>query len=121
MIRWGLILFMLAFSSTGVSQSFESRFLEAETEYKKGSFKNAGKLLTELFKKYPNKPKVIEKLALVYFQRRDLSKAREMFEKMPASALTREAGYAWGASFYEAKEWRKAAYGFKKVPRVLCR
>lgn len=122
MSRKTCMFFLLALITTLPSLSFagdsyRQRLSKARRLYNEGKINPAGKELVRLIKDYPKRKEVIELLALVYFEKGQFAKSRELFNKVNPSSISAEAGYAWGASFYSAEKWKKAILGFKKVPR----
>ncbi|SMF22029.1 tetratricopeptide repeat protein [Pseudobacteriovorax antillogorgiicola] len=112
------LLFLISLLSMPVlGQTFDQRFRQAQSYYDNQQYRKAGKVLVPLIREFPNRSSALELLALVYFQRGKFSQARDVFDRMNYRELSRDAGYAWGASYYAAKQWKKAVYGFKKVPR----
>jgi len=108
----GLCITLSAYSqSTDKSQSILAR---AEKALQEDRLNRAGKLLLQLIRQEPDNKPAYLLMAEVYYAKGDLNKAKRSFEMAAPETIEPRYGFAWGAAFYEAGEWRQAIKGFSQ-------
>ena len=115
-ILW--ICFMVfTWNQYALSQGINQQIQKAQVEFENGNYSKASRILSRIIQTNPSRTDAIQLMGRVYFRKGQFKIARDYFRLISANQLSREAGYAWGASFFSSKEWKRAILGFRKVPR----
>lgn len=86
---------------------------DAVEAYRDSRLKDAVRLLKPLVKKDPDNGKAWALLGAAYYQNQELKKARKAFEEADVDDLSRDTSFAWGSTYLDFDEYKKAAKGFR--------
>ncbi|MBC7659054.1 MAG: tetratricopeptide repeat protein [Chitinophagaceae bacterium] len=102
-----------------------SEYGRAYESYKAGNPKEAASILRGLISDETAKGKASLLLGTMYFEKKKLKKAKQIFDLADDPPLTKDTAYAYGATYLKAEEYTKALRGlraslkFKGPNRVL--
>jgi tetratricopeptide (TPR) repeat protein len=95
------------------AEDADDLYARAESAYQDGELNEAGKILLRLTRQNPEYKQAYVLLGEVYYAKGKLRKAKKSFELAEVKTVEPRFAFAWGASFYNAEEWRVAIQGFK--------
>lgn len=109
------LLLLLSLSMPAFASPLDDSISKVDIMLTLGSYRDARVRLLKLVKIEPNNNKILELLGRVYFQMNKFKISRKYFNRMDARKLSSKGGYAWGAVYYESRQWKRAIFGLKKV------
>lgn len=101
-----------------IDENPQSILSRAEKALQEEQVNKAGKLLLRLIRQEPDNKSAYLLMAEVYYAKGDLKKARRSFELADPETIEPRFAFAWGAAFYEAREWRQAIKGFRQSIKI---
>lgn len=104
-------------AADAASQLDESYALGLQ-DYKAGRFKESVKQLKLILQTNPAHKQAAMLLGTIYYQHEKLERARGFFERTDASAFTADSSFAYGATYMEFGEYKKAAAGFRHAVKA---
>jgi len=95
--------------------SSEPSYESALNDYRANRIRESARTLKAILLKDPRQKESAMLLATIYYQNHKLKKAYYLFEKGDASLLNHDNAFAWGSTYLESNEDKKAALGFRYI------
>lgn len=113
-----LLVWVSLLLTAGLPRSFaqsESSYEAALNDYRANRVRESARILKAILLKDPRNKEAAMLLGTIYYQNHKLKKAYYLFEKGDPSFLTAENAFAWGSTYLEFDEDKKAAIGFRYI------
>jgi hypothetical protein len=107
-------LVLTAGSGSALAQT-EPSYETALNDYRADRVREAARALKAILLKDPRNKEAAMLLGTIYYQNRKVKKAFYLFEKGDPAYLTPENAFAWGSTYLEFDEDKKAALGFRYI------
>jgi hypothetical protein len=93
----------------------EISYESALNDYRANRIRESARALKAILLKDPKNREAAMLLGTIYYQNHKLKKAYYLFEKGDASLLNADNAFAWGSTYLEFDEDKKAALGFRYI------
>jgi hypothetical protein len=98
-----------------LSAQTESSYETALNDYRANRIRESARALKAILLKDPKNREAAMLLGTIYYENHKLKKAYYLFEKGDASLLDAHNAFAWGSTYLEFDEDKKAAMGFRYI------
>jgi hypothetical protein len=106
---------LLTAGQASVSAQSEASYESALNDFRMNRIRESARTLKAILLRDPRNKEAAMLLGTIYYQNHKLKKAFYLFEKGDPSLLTPDNAFAWGSTYLEFDEDRKAALGFRYI------
>jgi hypothetical protein len=113
-----LLIWMSLLLTAGQASVFaqsEASYETALNDFRKSRIRESARALKAILLRDPRNKEAAMLLGTIYYQNHKLKKAYYLFEKGDPSFLTPDNAFAWGSTYLEFDEDKKAALGFRYI------
>lgn len=107
-----LVLFLLT-AGAGPLMAGDPAYEAALLDYKANRIREAARALKNILTRDPKNKEAAMLLGTLYYQNHKAKKAFDWFERSDSSVLSNDTAFAWGSTYLEYEDQKKAAVGFK--------